>query len=211
MRHAMTTVLNQNICVFNNQFFDIYFSSFLTYISYLRQVKKEKKILVSIEIDKLTNSIENVVSGDIFDTDVIQLFSKDTRQIKKTDWQFNWLGQLKLTDREVYKLVIKDNVKIIQGLISLSDKGDHIYMNLIESVKFNKGKTKIYAGVPGNLVAFACKLAFAKGYDGYLAFDAKTVLVKHYQDTLYATHFRGTKMMIETPAASRLINQYFKS
>ena len=211
MRHAMTTVLNQNICVFNKQFFDIYFSSFLTYISYLRQVKKEKKILVSIEIDKLTNSIENVVSGDIFDTDVIQLFSKDTRQIKKTDWTFNWLGQLKLTDREVYKLVIKDNVKIIQGLISLSDKGDHIYMNLIESVKFNKGKTKIYAGVPGNLVAFACKLAFAKGYDGYLAFDAKTVLVKHYQDTLYATHFRGTKMMIETPAASRLINQYFKS
>jgi len=207
----MTTVLNQNICVFNKQFFDIYFSSFLTYISYLRQVKKEKKILVSIEIDKLTNSIENVVSGDIFDTDVIQLFSKDTRQIKKTDWTFNWLGQLKLTDREVYKLVIKDNVKIIQGLISLSDKGDHIYMNLIESVKFNKGKTKIYAGVPGNLVAFACKLAFAKGYDGYLAFDAKTVLVKHYQDTLYATHFRGTKMMIETPAASRLINQYFKS
>ena len=36
-------------------------------------------------------------------------------------------------------------------------------------------------------------------------------LVKHYQETLYATHFRGTKMMIETPAASRLIKQYFKS
>jgi hypothetical protein len=174
-------------------------------------VKKGEKILVSIEIDKLTNSIENMVSGDIFDTDVIPLFSKDTRQINKTDWQFNWQGQLKLGDREVYKLVIKDNEKIIQGLISLSDKGDHIYMNLIESVKFNKGKTKIYAGVPGNLVAFACKLSFAKGYDGYLAFDAKTTLVKHYEDTLYATHFRGTKMMIETSAANKLIKQYFKS
>jgi hypothetical protein len=184
---------------------------FLTFIPYLYQVKKEKKILVNIEIDKLTNSIENAVSGDIFDTDVIQLFSKDTRQINKTDWQFNWQGQLKLADREVYKLVIKENVKIIQGLISPSDKGDHLYMNLIESVKFNKGKTKIYTGVPGNLVAFACKLAFAKGYEGYLAFDAKTVLIKHYQDTLYATHFRATKMMIETPAANRLINQYFKS
>ena len=159
-------------------------------------MKKDKKILVSIGIDKLTKSIENVVSGDIFDTDIIQLFSKDSRQINKTDWQFNWQGQLKLADREVYKLIIKDNVKIIQGLISLSDKGDHIYMNLIESVKFNKGKTKIYAGVLGNLVAYACKLAFARGYDGYLAFDAKTVLVKHYQETLYATHFRGTKMMI---------------
>ncbi|MCY7411163.1 MAG: hypothetical protein LH473_12895 [Chitinophagales bacterium] len=170
---------------------------------------KEKKILVDIEIDKLTNSIENVVSGDIFDTDVIQLSSKDTKKINKADWQFNWQGQIKLTDREVYKLVIKDNPKIIQGLISLSDKGDHIYMHLIESVKFNKGKTKIYAGVPGNLAAFACKLSFAKGYESYLAFDAKTVLVNHYQETLYATHFRGTKMMIETLAANRLINQYF--
>ena len=106
--------------------------------------------------------------------------------------------------------MIKDNPKIIQGLINLSDRGDHIYMHLIESAKFNKGKNKLYAGVPGNLVAFACKESFDKGYDGYLAFDAKTVLIKHYQDTLFATHFKGTKMMIETPAANRLINQYFK-
>ena len=173
-------------------------------------MKKEKKILVDIEIDKLTNSIENIVSGDIFDTDIFQLFSKDSKQLNKTDWQFKWQEQLKLNDRETYKLVIKDNSKIIQGLISLSDQGDHIYMHLVESAKFNKGKTKIYTGVPGNLVAFACKLSFEKDYDGYLAFDAKTVLVKHYQDTLFATHFRGTKMMIETPAANKLIKQYFK-
>ena len=99
-------------------------------------------------IDKLTNSIENVVSGDIFDTDIFKLFSKDAKQINKADWQFKWQKQLKFSDREVYKLVIKDNAKIIQGLISLSDRGDHIYMNLIESAKFNKGKQKIYAGVP---------------------------------------------------------------
>ena len=88
-------------------------------------------------------------------------------------------------DRETYKLVINDNPKIIQGLISLSDIGDHIYMHLIESAKFNKGKQKIYTGVPGNLVAFACKRSFDLGYDGFLAFDAKTVLIKHYQETLF--------------------------
>ena len=169
-----------------------------------------KKILVDIEIDKLTNSIENTVSGDVFDTDIFQLSSKDIRQINKAVWQFNWQEQLKLFDRETYKLVIKNNPKIIQGLISLSDLGDHIYMHLIESAKFNKGKSKIYTGVPGNLVAFACKLSFDKGYDGYLAFDAKTILVQHYKETLFATHFKGTKMIIETPAANRLINQYFK-
>ncbi|MGF2413187.1 MAG: hypothetical protein ACQUYJ_12725 [Ferruginibacter sp.] len=173
-------------------------------------MKKVKQTLVDIEIDKLTNSIENTVSGDVFDTDFFQLFTADGKQIVKADWQFKWSEQIKLKDRETYKLVIKDNPKIIQGLISLSDQGDHIYMHLIESAKFNKGKQKIYAGVPGNLVAFACNKSFEKGYDGYLAFDAKTVLVKHYQETLYATHFKGTKMIIETAAAKRLIDQYFK-
>jgi hypothetical protein len=48
-------------------------------------VKKQQKILVDIEIDKLTNSIENVVSGDIFDTEIIQLFTKDNKQINKAD------------------------------------------------------------------------------------------------------------------------------
>ena len=173
-------------------------------------MKKLQQTLVDIEIDKLTNSIENTVSGDIFDTDFFQLFAPDSKHIIKADWQFKWYEQVKLKDRETYKLVIKDNPKIIQGLISLSDLGDHIYMHLIESAKFNKGKQKIYAGVPGNLVAFACKKSFEKGYDGYLAFDAKTVLIKHYEETLYATHFKGTKMIIETPAAKRLIDQYFK-
>lgn len=173
-------------------------------------MKESKKIFVDIQIDKLTNSIENTVSGDIFDTDIFQLHRKDIKQINKAVWQFNWQEQLKLNNRETYKLVIRNNPKIIQGLISLSDLGDHIYMHLIESAKFNKGRTKIYTGVPGNLVAFACKLSFEKGYDGYLAFDTKTVLVRHYQETLYATHFKGTKMIIETPAANRLINQYFK-
>jgi hypothetical protein len=173
-------------------------------------MKKHQKTYINIEIDKLTNSIENVVSGDIFDTEVIQLTTTDTKEIKKSEWLFEWNKQLKLSDRETHKLIIKNNPNIIQGLISLSDRNDHIFMHLIESSKFNKGKNKIYAGVPGNLVAFACQMAFEKNYEGFLAFDAKTSLIKHYQETLYATHYKGTKMFIETPAALRLIKQYFK-
>jgi len=36
--------------------------------------------------------------------------------------RFNWQVQLKLAERKVYKLVIKDNIKFIQGLISIEDK-----------------------------------------------------------------------------------------
>ena len=95
--------------------------------------------------------------------------------------------------------------------MSIEDKQDHMFMHLIESAKFNKGKDKAYFGVPGNLVAYACKVSVDKGYEGFLAFDAKSALIKHYQESLYATHFRGQRMFIETSAALRLISQYFKS
>ena len=124
---------------------------------------------------------------------------------------FDWSKELKDKTKEVYKLTTVNNPTIIQGLLSIEDKQDHMFMHLIESSKFNKGKYKIYLGVAGNLVAFACKVSVDKGYQGFLAFDAKTALIKHYQETLQATHFRGLRMFIETNAALRLISQYFKS
>jgi hypothetical protein len=93
----------------------------------------------------------------------------------------------------------------------IEDNQDHIFMHLIESAKFNKGKGKVYPGVPGNLVAFACKVSVDKGFEGFLAFDAKSALITHYQESLHATHFRGLRMFIETSAALKLISQYFKS
>jgi len=164
---------------------------------------------IDIEIDKLTNSIENRITGDVFDTDVVHLLKGNKRQIKKADWRFNWQGELLNENRRIYKLIINNNPLIIQGLLSLEVKTDHVYMHLIESASFNRGKNKVYLGVPGNLVAFACKISFDYGFDGYVAFDAKSALIRHYQETLYATHFKGTKMYIETFAAQRLMKQYF--
>ena len=74
---------------------------------------------------------------------------------------------------------------------------------------FNKAKNKAYFGVPGNLVAYACKVSVDSGYEGFLAFDAKSVLIKHYEQSLGATHFRELRMFIETNAALKLISQYF--
>ncbi|MEP7255861.1 MAG: hypothetical protein ABI666_08780 [Ferruginibacter sp.] len=174
-------------------------------------MKKSRINPLDFVIDKLTNSIENTSTGEVFDTEVVQLTAKDIGQIKKTDWQFDWVKEIKDKTKEVYKLTTINNPTIIQGLLSLEDKQDHIFMHIIESAKFNKNKDKMYFGVPGNLVAYACKVSVDKGYQGFLAFDAKTALIKHYQDTLYATHFRGLRMFIETNAALRLISQYFKT
>ena len=164
---------------------------------------------LEFEIDKLTNSIENASTGEVFDTEVVRLSVKDLKIILKSEWVFDWGKEIRDKTKEVYKLTTSNNPTIIQGLLSIEDKHDHIFMHLIESSKFNKGKDKVYFGVPGNLVAFACKVSLEKGYEGFLAFDAKTELIKHYQETLKATHFRGLRMFIEPKAAQRLISLYF--
>lgn len=174
-------------------------------------MKKTSLKPLDFVIDKLTNSIENTSTGEVFDTEIVRLTIKNISQIKKVDWQFDWASEIKDKTKEVYKLTTVNNPTIIQGLLSIEDKQDHIFMHLIENAKFNKNKDKVYLGVPGNLVAYACKVSVDKGYQGFLAFDAKTSLIKHYQETLYATHFRGLRMFIETNAALRLIYKYFKS
>jgi hypothetical protein len=83
-------------------------------------------------------------------------------------------------------LTIANNPTIIQGLISTTLKDDSIYLDLIESSPFNKGKKKVYLGVPGNLVAFVCKLSFENGCNGYVSYVAKTKLIDHYIKTLNA-------------------------
>lgn len=84
-------------------------------------------------------------------------------------------------------------------------------MHLIENAPFNKGKDKMYEGVAGNLVAFACKLSFQRGHQGNVSFLSKTQLIEHYQKKLGAFHFGGRVMIIETKAALHLINKYFQN
>jgi hypothetical protein len=173
-------------------------------------VRKHEQIGLDFEVDKLTDSIQNVVSGDSFATDITIISISDLKTVtRKNGWQFDWKLELRQPERDVYKLTIVNNQSIIQGLISLEIKSDHVYMHLVESAPFNKGKSKIYAGVPGNLVAFACKLSFQRGHEGNVSFFSKTQLVQHYIDTLGAIHFGGRVMIIDTNSALKLINKYF--
>jgi hypothetical protein len=167
---------------------------------------------IDIEIDELTNSVRNVISGDSFQTEVSLVTKSDLKTITKSkDWQFNWKLELKHPERDIYKLTIVNNQSIIQGLVSLEVKSDHVYMHLVESAPFNKGKSKLYSGVPGNLVAFACKLSFQRGNEGNVAFISKTQLIDHYVKSLGAFHFGGRLMIIETSAAMKLIKRYFSN
>lgn len=175
-------------------------------------MKKQKEAGLEFIVDKLTHSIENAKSGDSFQTEVSLLTSTELKNItKKNGWKFDWKAEFKQPQREIYKLTIVNNPNIIQGIVSLEVKSDHVYMHLIESSPFNIGTNKVYLGVPGNLIAFSCKLSFQRGGDGYVSFIAKTKLIDHYIKTLGAVHFGGHLMVITTETALKLIGKYFKS
>ena len=52
--------------------------------------------LILEEVDKLTNSIENVFSGDRFDTEISIAISTE---IKKSNWLFDWKSETKNSSR----------------------------------------------------------------------------------------------------------------
>ena len=163
-------------------------------------------------IDRLTNSILNTISGDSFPTEVSILTKSDLKNItKKKGWNFNWKTEFKNEKSEQYKLTIINNSTVIQGLLSITVENDHIFMDLLESAPFNIGQNKLYEGVAGNLVAYACKISFQKGFDGFVAFTAKTQLIKHYEKTLGAFHFKNQRMIIDNRASKRLVEKYFKT
>lgn len=167
-----------------------------------------KKSYIDVEIDKLTNSIVNVLSGDVLQT---EFHSVTKKEIKKKDWLFDWGYELAQVGNEVYKMTIVENQNIIQGLISFyyDHNEKYIFVNLVENAKFNRGKGKIYVGVGGNLFAFACKRSREIGYGGFIAFNAKTALMEYYASALGAQRALGNRMFNDEVKAKILIEQYF--
>ncbi len=165
--------------------------------------------IIDIEIDKLTNSIVNRVSGDVFDTEVLPMTAKDWKNVRKKDWVFDWKKEARKPNKKVYKLVIEANQEVIQGLVALENMQGFVYLSLVENISYNKGANKVYEGVAGNLFAYACKVSQDLGFDGFVAFDAKTALIAHYQKMLGATVAGGARMYIDEAAAQKLIKKYW--
>jgi hypothetical protein len=166
---------------------------------------------LDIVIDHLTNSIREVQTGKIHETEIYLATKADIKlATKKSKWHFPWSSEFVKKDRNVFKLILRDQPDILQGLISISDMGDHMYVYLAESAPINFGDEKLHEGVGGNLFSFACKASWDAGYDGIIAFKSKSKLLIHYQQVLGAVHIGHHNMIIYPESALTLIKQYFK-
>ena len=172
-------------------------------------MKSSKPHSFQERIDKLTRSIENARTGESFPTLVRPLSVAAAGKLAARGWAFDWTRETASPGRLVHQLTTTDNPTIIQGLISLEDKPDHVFMHLVESAGFNKGGNKVYYGVLGNLVAFACRWSFQLGHDGFVSFDSKSALKAHYKQALGATEMGGLRLYLGTPAAAALVRQYY--
>jgi hypothetical protein len=166
---------------------------------------------LDFEVDKLSNSIVDAATGRVFDTRIIRLYPSNMERLSSGRWQFDWSLEIVGTDREVFALITTENPDVMQGLISISDRSDHVFMNLLESAEFNIGSKKQYAGVAANLLAFACHRSFLNGFEGAVVFLSKTRLIGHYEKFLGAKRIAGNRMLIETDEALRLVQRYNKS
>ena len=85
-----------------------------------------------------------------------------------------------------------------------------VHIHLVEKNPNEFGMSKKYEGIGGNLFAFGCKYSQEIGFDGVVAFFAKTSLIHHYSVTLRARLFKNQKMLIFKSDAEFLIDKYFK-
>ena len=154
-----------------------------------------------------SNSIQHRESGRMLATLVLRAEESEIKTLP-SEWLFDWETESK--KYPVYKLVLVEAQNVVQGLMSIEERRGFVFVSLIENVSFNRGVDKIYRGVAVNLFAFACKLSAEKGFGGFVAFEAKSALIAHYQKILGALQIgNSNRMFIDEMQAQKLIQIYF--
>ncbi len=126
--------------------------------------------MICITIDELTPCLKDSVTGEVIETEVIQIQRKSflSKFNEKNGWYVNW--QTLSDSNEIYALVIKGTVDI-QGLIAIQNNKDYnaVYISWAVAAPQNNPELtsqKKYIGVGGHLLAIAIDKSEEFGYDG---------------------------------------------
>ncbi|WP_284645720.1 hypothetical protein [Paenibacillus silviterrae] len=136
------------------------------------------------------------MSGTLHKADITVV---DASDLPKMNWTrgLSWLKENRAKGRDVYK--ITDAVfGTIHGAFSISDAGDHMYINLLEVAPSNRNKANLrnYCNVSKIIIGAAGAISIQKGYDGYLALTPKSDLYDYYANKFKAYALPDRKMGI---------------
>jgi hypothetical protein len=166
-----------------------------------------------LDVASINGGIIEQISGKKLSVEVVLVAQNEIKTVlKKYGWAFNWKKEYVNDQRQFYKLVVPGDSSI-QGLLSPEPikAQQYIEMHLIELAPQNKGENRKYLGVARHLVAFACKMAFDMGFEGFVAFTTKTKLIEHYEKAFGAERMFGQRMCIATEAAKKLVNLHYQT
>jgi hypothetical protein len=150
--------------------------------------------------------IEDVETHRFIATEVRPAGQDDLRHLGP-GWKFDWRAEVAVA--EVFKLVDPRASDAILGLLGLRRCTNYVEVPHLESHPRYVGKSKKLRGIPGSLLAYAARLSFAIGRDGFISIDAKTNLIEHFQkDYGFQRIGQSQRMFLDSEAAAKLISQY---
>ncbi len=154
-----------------------------------------------MEIIEVTTSLRKTVIINVAE-------DEDFKVLTKKRYSFDWKSFK--SETTVYKLQI-DGEEDILGAMALVDVPDEkrIEIRLLASSKENIGISKVYDGIAGCLIAFACRLAVNKyGSDACVSLVPKTELAPHYMKKYYMQN-AGWQLYLEGSGLIKLLKEYF--
>jgi len=157
--------------------------------------------MITFEIDEFTSCLKDSVTGEILETEVIELKRKSllSRFNKRNGWYVNW-GQFRSGIR-VFALVLKGTFDI-QGLVAVEPDEEAGALHIVwacTAPQNNKNQSPFgfqkYIGVGGHLFAIAADLSEKFGFDGFLYGEAMNEKLMHY----YMEEFGAIPLAREHP------------
>jgi len=148
-------------------------------------------------------------TGNLVAASIALISRQELAEISK-DKRFSLFDWRKEGHKEVYKLQLRSSGMII-GLMSVTDHPEELWLeiDLLESSDENVGSRKEFQNIGGCLIAYACRLAFSRGYNGFVALRPKTVLKIYYHEK-YGFKPAGLYLYSDVQNSLKLINAYLE-
>lgn len=145
---------------------------------------------------KVLAGIELIDSGEL------------VKLMKSGRFGFDWQAEVQ---NEIYTLALEEKQEVV-GLMALKDIPAELRLEimLLETSVENVGKSKVFEGIAGALIAFACRIAFLKGYQGFVSLTPKTDRITYYQQA-YGFQSYGRQLALEGETALSLIKKYLEN
>ncbi|WP_119079832.1 N-acetyltransferase [Chitinophaga alhagiae] len=138
---------------------------------------------------------------------ITAVVSGDFKRITRRRFFFDW-KQVRNSCR-LFKLVLEETGELL-GLMALADHPEEkrVEIQLLAVSCENKGKEKMYEGVAGCLMAYACREALGLyELDAAVSLTPKTVLKEHYMQK-YGMQDAGRQLYVEKGTLKNLLLKY---